>query len=269
MYPKKKNVKLIDIGVNLTNKRFDKDLPDVITNAQQAGLSALIITGTNLAESRVAIELAQTDPDFLFTTAGIHPHDASTFDKNSLATLKVLATNPQVKAIGECGLDFNRNYSTPAEQEVAFVQQLELAVELQLPVFMHERDANERFIELLKPYRPQLPNAVIHCFTGSKSDLLRYLELDLHIGITGWICDERRGVELLDLVKLIPDNRLMIETDAPYLLPRSMRPKPKSSRNEPKYLPYIAQTIALAREQSLKALINNTQKNSQAFFNLI
>ena len=259
---------MIDIGVNLTNKRFHKDLPDVITSAKQAGLAALVITGTDLAESEAAIELAQTAPDFLFSTAGIHPHDAKTFDHNNLIKLKQLASNPQVKAIGECGLDFNRNYSTPAEQEYAFVQQLELAVELQLPVFMHERDANQRFIELLKPYRAQLTNAVLHCFTGSKSDLLRCLELDLHIGITGWICDERRGTELLELVKLIPDNRLMLETDAPYLLPRSMRPKPKSSRNEPKYLPYIAQTVALAREQPLKLLINNTQKTSQAFFNL-
>ncbi len=259
---------MIDIGVNLTNKRFHKDLPDVIANAKQAGLSALVITGTDLTESTQAVKLAASHPDFLFATAGIHPHDAKTFEYSSLARLKQLALHPQVKAIGECGLDFNRNYSTPAEQEYAFVQQLELAVELQLPVFMHERDANPRFIELLTPYREQLPNAVLHCFTGSQSDLQRCLELDLHIGITGWICDERRGTELFELVKLIPDNRLMIETDAPYLLPRSLRPKPKSSRNEPKYLPHIAETVALAREQSLQQLISNTHKTSQAFFNL-
>jgi TatD DNase family protein len=259
---------MIDIGVNLTNKRFYKDLPEVINNAKQAGLTALIVTGTDLQESTAAIELAQTQPDFLFTTAGIHPHDAKTFEQSSLGNIRQLALNPQVKAIGECGLDFNRNYSTPAEQEYAFVQQLELAVELQMPVFMHERDANQRFIELLKPYRAQLPNAVLHCFTGNENDLQRCLELDLHIGITGWICDERRGTELFELVKQIPDNRLMIETDAPYLLPRSIRPKPKSSRNEPKYLPHIAQTVAIAREQPLELVINNTQKTSQNFFNL-
>jgi len=259
---------MIDIGVNLTNKRFNKDRPDVLHNAQQTGVTGIIITGTNLTESREAIALAKTMPDFLFTTAGIHPHDAKHFDNNSLASLTELASHSQVKAIGECGLDFNRNFSTPREQEYAFVQQLELAVELQLPVFMHERDASNRFIALLSPYRAQLPNAVIHCFTGSEETLQRYIELDLHIGITGWICDERRGNELLALVKQIPDNRLMIETDAPYLLPRSMRPKPKSSRNEPKYLPYIAETIALAREQSVEALIDQTNKNSQEFFNL-
>lgn len=257
---------MIDIGINLTNKRFDKDRQLVIENAKLAGIKGLIITGTNLQESAQALTLAQTDPDFLYCTAGIHPHDASSFDENSLNQLRILASNQNVKAIGECGLDFNRNFSTPKEQEIAFVQQLELAVELQLPVFMHERDASERFTALLTPYLPQLPNAVLHCFTGSKADLLHYIDLGLHIGITGWICDERRGTELLDIVKYIPDNRLMIETDAPYLLPRSMRPKPKSSRNEPKYLPYIAQAIANARQQSLDTLIDQTTKNSQCFF---
>jgi len=258
---------MIDIGVNLTNKRFNKDLVEVIDNAKQAGLTKLIVTGTNIQESEQALTLAQTHPDFLYSTAGVHPHDASTFTPETYNTLKKLASQPQVKAIGECGLDFNRNFSTPVEQEHAFIQQLELAVECQLPVFMHERDASERFIKLLTPYIKQLPNAVVHCFTGSKSALEAYLALDLHIGITGWICDERRGEHLLDLVKIIPDDRLMIETDSPYLLPRSMRPKPKSSRNEPKYLPYIAQAIANAREQDLQAFILSTEKTTNAFFN--
>ncbi|MCG6201398.1 TatD family hydrolase [Psychromonas antarctica] len=259
---------MIDIGVNLTNKRFHKDLDTVLDNAKAAGLTGMIITATDLASSSEAVALAQTAPDFLYATTGIHPHDASSFNGRSLAALKKLARSPQVKALGECGLDFNRNYSTPAEQEYAFVQQLELAVELQLPVFMHERDANRRFIELLTPYRTQLPNAVLHCFTGDESDLQRALELDLHIGITGWICDERRGSELIELVKLIPDNRLMIETDAPYLLPRSLRPKPKSSRNEPKYLPHIAETIAQARDQPVALLIRNSIKTSKDFFSI-
>jgi len=259
---------MIDIGVNLTNKRFQKDINEVIANAKLAGVSSMIITGTNLAESEAALQLTQNHPDYLFSTAGIHPHDAKSFDENSQNQLRSLAKNPSVKAIGECGLDFNRNYSTPAEQEYAFIEQLELAVELQLPVFMHERDANQRFIELLGPYIKQLPNAALHCFTGDQVDLQRCLDIDLHIGITGWICDERRGAHLLELVKLIPDNRLMIETDSPYLLPRSMRPKPKSSRNEPKYLPYIAQTIAHARKQNVEQFIAQTTQTSRAFFNI-
>ena len=259
---------MIDIGINLTNKRFDKDLESVISNAKQVGVKQLIVTGTNITESEQALTLAKAYPDFIYSTAGIHPHDASHFTEQSLIQLKKLAAQPQVKAIGECGLDFNRNFSTPAEQEKAFVQQLELAVECQLPVFMHERDANQRFLALLKPYINQLPNAVLHCFTGDKKDLERCLALDLHIGITGWICDERRGQHLLELVKLIPDNRLMIETDSPYLLPRSMRPKPKSSRNEPKYLPYIAKVIAHARQQELQYFLDNTEKTTRSFFNL-
>jgi len=259
---------MIDIGINLTNKRFQKDLQLVIEQAQSAGVNGLIVTGTSIEESTQATALCQQYPNYLACTAGIHPHDASTFDHNSLDTLRLLAKHSSVKAIGECGLDFNRNFSTPAEQEYAFVQQLELAVELQLPVFMHERDANARFIELLRPYRAQLPNAVLHCFTGSQRDLENCLALDLHIGITGWICDERRGADLIDLVKLIPKARLMIETDAPYLLPRSMRPKPKSSRNEPKYLPYIAQAIADARGETLDHLVKQTEQNSQLFFKL-
>jgi TatD DNase family protein len=259
---------MIDIGINLTNKRFHKDLELVINNAKQAGVNNLIVTGTSVEESEQAIELCLEYPGYLYCTAGIHPHDAKTYNNKNLEKLHRLAKSGPVKAIGECGLDFNRNFSTSKEQEFAFVQQLELAVDLQLPVFMHERDANTRFIELLKPYIQQLPNAVLHCFTGSQYDLESCLALDLHIGITGWICDERRGTELIELVKLIPENRLMIETDAPYLLPRSMRPKPKSSRNEPKYLPYIAQAVANARGESLKQLVQQTEQNSRLFFKL-
>lgn len=259
---------MIDIGVNLTNPRFDKDLASVIDNAKLAGVNKLIVTGTNLAESEQALTLAKAYPEFIYCTAGIHPHDASSMNNDVLLQLKKLASHSAVKAIGECGLDFNRNFSTPAEQEKAFILQLELAVECQLPVFLHERDANLRFIELLTPYIKQLPNAVLHCFTGTQEELARCLDLDLHIGITGWICDERRGQHLVELVKMIPDDRLMIETDSPYLLPRSMRPKPKSSRNEPKYLPYIAETIAHARQQDLSTFLNNTEKTTQSFFNL-
>ncbi|MEG3754197.1 TatD family hydrolase [Psychromonas arctica] len=259
---------MIDIGVNLTNSRFDKDLPIVLEQAKQAGLSSLIVTGTNIVESEQALTLSKSYPDFLYCTAGIHPHDASSMDQQAIIKLRELLTQPEIKAVGECGLDFNRNYSTPFEQENAFITQLELAVEFQLPVFMHERDASSKFIELVSPYIKQLPSAVVHCFTGTQAELEQYLALDLHIGITGWICDERRGQHLLDIVKMIPDNRLMIETDSPYLLPRSMRPKPKSSRNEPKYLPYIAKTIAEARQQDLQSLIMNTQKTSNTFFNL-
>ncbi|WP_434341136.1 TatD family hydrolase [Motilimonas cestriensis] len=259
---------MIDIGINLTNKRFDKDRGQVIAQAQDAGVTGMIVTGTNLAESQAAAELAAEYPGYLYATAGVHPHDAKSVSESTWASLRELWALPQVKAVGECGLDYNRDFSPRPVQDKVFEQQLELAVELQLPVFMHERDARARFIDILKPYRERLPAAVLHCFTGELDDLKAYLDLDLHIGITGWICDERRGLHLHQAVKLIPGNRLMIETDSPYLLPRTLRPKPKSSRNLPQYLPHIAQTIADARGQNIAELIKQATATSEQFFSL-
>jgi len=259
---------MIDIGINLTNDRFDKDRALVIEQAQAAGVSGMVVTGTNLAESQAAAQLAANYPDYLYATAGVHPHDAKSVTAETWAELRQLWALPQVKAIGECGLDYNRDFSPRPIQDQVFEQQLEYAVELQLPVFMHERDASARFIDILTPYRDKLPAAVLHCFTGSVDELKAYLDLDLHIGITGWICDERRGLHLHDAVKLIPQDRLMIETDSPYLLPRSLRPKPKSSRNLPQYLPHIAQAIALSRGQSVVDLIQQTTATTRTFFAL-
>ncbi len=259
---------MIDIGINLTNQRFHKDLEEVIDNAKLAGVKALIVTGTSIEESQQAIELCLQHPQYLYCTAGIHPHDAKTFDGNSLSQLRSLANNKQAKAIGECGLDFNRNFSTAAEQEIAFVQQLELAVELQLPVFMHERDANERFIELLTPYIKQLPNAVLHCFTGSQSDLEHCLALDLHIGITGWICDERRGGALREAARYLPLDQVLLETDAPYLTPRDMKPKPKGGRNEPAFLPHVAHAVASCMGCDFVTLAAASTHNARVLFGL-
>lgn len=259
---------MIDIGINLTNARFDKDRAEVIKAAQQAGVSAMIVTGTSLQESQQAAQLAALYPGYLYATAGVHPHDAKSVDQQTWSVLRELWALPQVKAVGECGLDYNRDFSPRPVQDKVFAEQLELAVELQLPVFLHERDASARFIEILKPYRDQLPAAVLHCFTGSMDELKAYLDLDLHIGITGWICDERRGLHLHEAVKVIPDNRLMIETDSPYLVPRTLRPKPKSSRNLPQYLPHIAQTIADIKGQPLMELIAETTRTSREFFAL-
>jgi TatD DNase family protein len=187
---------------------------------------------------------------------------------SGFATLTSLAAKPQIVAIGECGLDFNRDFSPREKQISAFKQQLEIAVETGKPVFLHERDAFDTQYQILKDYIPKLKGAVSHCFTGAREHLEQYLELGLHIGITGWICDERRGRELFDIVKFIPDERLMIETDGPYLTPRNLPDKPKGGRNEPKYLPHIAETVALARNQSLQHISDITYYNSRVFFGL-
>ncbi|KKC98645.1 3'-5' ssDNA/RNA exonuclease TatD [Photobacterium halotolerans] len=259
---------MIDIGVNLTNSRFDKDREAVIARAQQAGVKALILTGTSEEESQQALAMAHQWPGYCFSTAGVHPHDAKSVSDFSLPAIRELASDPAVVAIGECGLDFNRDFSPRPQQEAVFEAQLALAAALQKPVFMHCRDAHERFLAILKPWRDKLPAAVLHCFTGSEQELKDCLALDLHIGITGWICDERRGTELRDIVRHIPDDRLMIETDCPYLLPRDLRPKPKSSRNEPAYLPHIAQAVAACRQQSPADLRAAVSATSRAFFQI-
>ncbi|MFP2770286.1 TatD family hydrolase [Oceanisphaera sp. KMM 10153] len=259
---------MIDIGVNLTNGQFDKDREQVITRAKAAGISALVLTGTSLEESRAVADYAATEPGFCYATAGIHPHDAKTFDGQSLSVLRALAARPEVVAIGECGLDYNRDFSPRPQQDAVFEAQLELAAELQLPVFMHCRDAHDRFIDILRPWRSRLPAAVLHCFTGSEAELRDCLALDLHIGITGWICDERRGQGLQRLVSLIPSNRLMIETDSPYLLPRDLLPKPSGRRNEPAYLPHIARRIAACRGDDPDGLIAASTVTSHAFFRI-
>lgn len=263
---------IIDIGVNLSNQRFSDDLEEILKRSQQANVNQLILTGTSEAESEAVLKLchqfSEQFPSMLYSTCGVHPHDAKHFSTDTPNRLKEIAANPQVVAIGETGLDFNRNFSEPKDQEKAFEAQLELATELQLPVFMHERDAHQRQHEILKQYRDHLTNGVIHCFTGDKTALFNYLDLDLHIGITGWVCDERRGQELQKLLPSIPLTRLMLETDAPYLLPRTIKPKPKSSRNEPAYLPWVLRAIAEQREETIFEIAEKTVQTTRGFFNL-
>jgi TatD DNase family protein len=259
---------LIDIGVNLTNARFDKDRADVIARAKQVSVSAMLVTGTNIAESQQAISLCQQYPNYLYATAGVHPHDADHVDKNYLENLYQLAQNNCVRAIGECGLDFNRNFSTPKNQQRVFSEQVKLAQQLKLPLFLHQREAFEPWFDILKPHVGNIPALVAHCFTGSKYELLQCLDAGMYIGITGWVCDERRGQELRDIVPLIPLTQLLIETDAPYLTPRTIRPKPKSSRNEPSYLPYVVNMLAKLIGCSELELIEQTTINSHKVFNL-
>jgi len=259
---------LTDIGVNLTSNRFDNYRNEIIEQAVSAGVTRMILTGTSVQESEAASALCQQYPENLWFTAGVHPHDASQFDKSTPAALKDLAMDTACVAIGEAGLDFNRNFSTPEQQISAFEAQIELAVETGKPMFLHEREAFERQHEMLRYYRDQLKDAVIHCFTGDKKSLFGYLDLDLYIGITGWVCDERRGTELQELVHNIPLDRLMIETDAPYLLPRNMTKKPKDRTNRPAFLPWVLHQVSLCYQKEALELARRTRENSARFFNL-
>ena len=260
--------RLIDIGVNLTNKSLQGDLDGVMQRALIAGVDQMVVTGTSIADSLKAIELCRLYPERLIATCGIHPHHASDYTKTSYGELETLAQNDCVRAIGETGLDFNRNYSPVEAQEFAFRQQMELAASLGKPLFCHQRDAHRRFVEMLREYRDRISRLVVHCFTDSREALIDYLDLDCYIGITGWICDERRGLELQQLVKLIPDDRLLLETDSPYLLPRNLKPKPSSRINEPAYLPQVLDMVAFHQGKAVELLANQSLQNSRRFFDL-
>jgi len=264
-------MQLIDIGVNLTHASFDDQHAAVLERAFGAGVCQLVLTGTSLGESDHALSLCRKldeRAERLFSTAGVHPHDAKHWTSDDSKRLRALLAEPQVRAVGECGLDFNRDFSPRPQQEKALEEQLSLAADLQMPVFLHERDAHPRFVQILREYRDRLPAAVVHCFTGEQRALFDYLDLDLHIGITGWICDERRGAPLHPLVKEIPAGRLMLESDAPYLLPRSLRPKPKGGRNEPAFLTEVLREVALHRQEPAEEVARHTTACARAFFAL-
>lgn len=259
---------MFEIGVNLTSSQFNKDRQDVVVRAKQAGLSGMLITGTSAAESVHAQQLAAQYPEFCWSTAGVHPHQASEWHTQTEEVIRELAAQPQVVAIGECGLDFNRNFSPADQQETAFSAQLALASELSMPLFLHCRDAHPRFADLLAPWLGKIPGAVVHCFTGTQQELELYLSLGLYIGITGWVCDERRGLELREMLGHIPANRLLLETDAPYLLPRDMPEKPKNRRNEPAFLPHIVRQVAMWRGEEPTWLAEETESNARSLFGL-
>ncbi len=260
-------MQLIDIGANLTHPAFHSDLPEVLSRAHEAGVAAIVATGTSVAESVAALKTSNAHPQTVFATAGVHPHHARECDETTIPALRVLAQRPNVVAIGECGLDFNRNYSPHPDQEKWFAAQLELACELGKPLFLHSRDAGEKFMGVIKQFK-NLPPAVAHCFTGTREELRAYLDLGLYIGITGWICDERRGAHLLELVRDIPADRLMLETDSPYLTPRDLRPQPKARRNEPSHLPHILRAVARALGKLPGQVAEETTRNAKAFFGL-
>jgi len=255
---------LTDIGANLTHSAFHADLEEVLARARAAGVGTIVVTGTSIEESRAAALLA--DRHGLYATAGVHPHHARDCDEHTLPALRELAAHPRVVALGECGLDYNRNYSTHPDQERWFAAQLELGIELGKPLFLHSRDAHPRFAEILHHHRPA--KAVAHCFTGEQAELHAYLKLGLYIGITGWICDERRGRHLLELVREIPADRLLLETDAPYLTPRDLRPQPRSRRNEPAFLPHVLRTVARALGRPDEEVAAQTAQNARALFGL-
>ena len=263
-------MQLIDIGINLTHDSYDADRAEVVARAVAAGVTTLIVTGATLAGSECAARLAaQPVPGALLrATAGVHPHHAAELRLEDGVALQALLARPEVVAVGECGLDYHRDFSPRASQRQAFAWQLQWGRECAKPLFLHQRDAHADFVAILREQARTPLHGVAHCFTGSDAELEDCLALGLHIGITGWICDERRGLHLRELVRRIPRGRLLLESDGPYLLPRDLKPAPRSRRNEPAFLPHIAATVAACRGESLEDCAAHTTAAARALFAL-
>ena len=241
---------LVDIAANFSDDDFCEDALQVIERALENGIDQIVCVGAHIASSEDGIALSRRYPTRLFATVGLHPHVCERCDADILAELRALAADPTVVAIGEAGLDFYRQLTTPAIQERGFEEMMGIAAAIGKPLFVHVRDAHERCAEMLSAQRDSLGKIIVHCFTGDQAQLHRYLDLDAYIGITGWICDERRGKHLHALVSEVPPSRLLLETDSPYLLPRTMTRiqrralLPISGRNEPCTLPWVLETVA-------------------------
>lgn len=261
-------MQLIDIGANLTHDSFDRDRDAVLKRARAAGVAKLVVTGASREHSPRALTLAQQHPGVLYATAGVHPHHAVEYTEECDAEMRALLAHPEVVAVGECGLDYFRDFSPRPAQRKAFERQLQIAVDTGKPLFLHQRDAHDDFIAIMKDFEGRIGAAVVHCFTGERRELFDYLDRDWHIGITGWLCDERRGQHLRELVPNIPAHRLMVETDAPYLLPRTLKPSPKDRRNEPAFLPHIVEELARDRGEDVADTAAATTATAVAFFGL-
>lgn len=270
-------MQLIDIGLNLAHPRFAPDREALVERARQAGVVGALLTGTSLTGSAEVLRLAAGLPGWARATVGVHPHEARSLDDETLTGLEELTQSPLCAAIGECGLDFERDFSPRPNQQRAFEAQLDLAARLGLPVFLHQRGAMPRFAEILADWRPRLVGVVVHCFTDGPEVARALLDLDCELGITGWVCDERRAGPLREALRVVPMDRLMVETDAPYLPPRDLSPPSPvpgiglarlKSRNEPALLPWILQAVAAAGGWEPAALAASSTRLARERFGL-
>jgi TatD DNase family protein len=259
---------LVDIGINLTHESYDRDRDRVLARAAAAGVTTLVVTGADVAGSRAAAALAGDGLPLCRATAGVHPHHAASVDAGALGELANLARLPEVVAVGECGLDYHRMLAPREAQLAAFRAQVELAIAVGKPLFLHCREAHEDFVAVLAAYGADRPAAVVHCFTGSVAEVEACLSLGLYVGFTGWICDERRGRHLDAVVRIVPAERLLVETDGPYLLPRDLPDRPRDRRNEPSFLPHIVRAIAAARGEAPDTLARSSTAAARTLFGL-
>lgn len=294
--------KVIDIGINLTNGAFKKHWKNVVQRAIDEGVEIMILTGTSIKNSQLSLQMAQewfdeTGTANLFVTIGIHPHDAKTWkdddddnddgtnDNNTnnkneespriLSTLQIMKQmlrHPLAIAVGECGLDYNRNFSTKGQQKHAFRQQVILACELSMPMFVHEREAYDDTIKVLDEVQAQmkssgstLPPIVIHCFTGTEREALSYIERGYYLGFTGTICKHQRGEPLRALLPKLPPDRLMVETDAPFM---GFKKKERRRNSEPADCIDVAKKLSETIGEDFKEVCQLTTSTTISFFRL-
>ena len=257
---------IADIACNFTSDRFDNDLDEVINQAIVNNITKFGLICSRLSDIEKLLEIYNRYSKDMFFTIGVHPHHANEINEEYLKKLKEVINNNNPHAIGETGLDFFRNLSTYEEQIFAFEEQIKIAIDTNKPLFLHQRDSHDDFIKILRKYSSDINKSVVHCFTGTKKQLNDYLELDCYIGVTGWICDAKRNVELRKTIKNIPLERLMIETDCPYLIPKNLEEKPKNNRNEPTYLNHIANEVATLMKKDINDIREKTYKTSLSFF---
>ena len=257
---------IVDIACNFTSDRFDNDLDEIIDRAIVNNITKFGLICSQLSDLDKLLEIYHRYSKNMFFTIGVHPHHANEINKEYLYKLKEVINKNNPHAIGETGLDFYRNLSTYEEQIFAFEEQIKIAIDTNKPLFLHQRDSHDDFIKILRKYSSDINKSVVHCFTGTQQQLDDYLELDCYIGVTGWICDKKRNVELRKTVRNIPLSRLMIETDCPYLIPKNLPEKPKNNRNEPINLNHIVSEIAMLMGIDEETLRKDTFKNTINFF---
>lgn len=260
------NATLVDIGVNFHSRQLTGLASELIARAKDANVGAILATGTSLESSRSELALAHQHPGYLYATAGVHPHSADGWNDSIREALSTLLADPACVAIGETGLDYNRNFSTPANQRHAFAAQLELAANTGKPLFLHCRDAFDDFYAMMKDAVASGAHGVVHCFTGSQDEAEAFAGLGLDIGVTGWVTDLTRGQALREAVKTIPLDQLHLETDAPYLGPKNA--KKRRPYNEPANLVWVARAIAELRGIDELVVAHACTSNSARLFRL-
>ena len=257
---------LADSCFNITHESFKNDLGEVLDSANNEGVEYFFCPASKEREIDDLIQLSESYKRNIFCSVGIHPHYASDLKPNTIENMEKYLSNQHVKAVGEIGLDYYRNFQSPEIQKKCFNAFLELASKHQYPLFLHHREAFDDFYPIIKDHIDQVPESIVHCFTGTKSELKKFLDLGLYIGVTGWICDPKRGADLRGIIKYIPIDRLLIETDAPYLVPKNMENKPRNNRNEPLFLKHIACNISELLNIDKALLADKTTKNFKKLF---